>query len=81
MSARETAQPIDVSHSNIADDFLEGVEAIAAFLGRPVRKVRYARQTGALPIRMKPGIGLYAFKSELLAALRGTDSLPKTRKP
>ena len=51
-------------------EYLGGVPAIAKFLGWPVRKVRYARETGALPIRVKTGVGLYAFKSELIAALK-----------
>jgi hypothetical protein len=59
----------------VADEYLEGVEAIAAYLGWNIRKVRYARETGALPIRVKHGIGLYAFKSELLAALKSPDTL------
>ena len=64
-------------------DYLDGIDAIAEFLsetlGRPwtPRQARYARETGALPIRMKRGVGVYAFRSELLAALRGPDSLPR----
>ncbi len=54
----------------LSDDYLDGVEAIATFMGWTARKVRYARETGALPIRAKHGIGLYAFKSELIAALK-----------
>ena len=62
----------------IANDFLDGVEAITGYLGDGwnERRIRHARTTGALPIRKKQGIGVYAFKSELTAALRGTDSLP-----
>lgn len=59
----------------LADDYLDGVAAIATFMGWTVRKVRYARETGALPIRAKHGIGLYAFKSELIAALKTPDTL------
>ena len=67
-----------MTETTIAEDYLNGAEAIVEHLGTPwtIRRVRYARETGALPIRMKRGIGLYAFKSELLAALRGPDSLP-----
>lgn len=64
--------------TSIADDYLEGVDAIVAFLG-PMwtrRKVRYARTSGALPIRKKSGIGVYAFKSELTSALKSPDTLP-----
>jgi len=57
-------------------DRLDGVPSIAAFLGRTERQVKYAREVGSLPIRHKPGFGIYAFKSELLAALKGGDSLP-----
>ena len=56
-------------------DYLEGVEAIAQFLGWNVRKVRYAREIAALPIRVKNGVGIYAFKSEILAALKTPDTL------
>src|SRR5258708_25276255 len=51
----------------IRDDYLEGAPAIAAFLGDDwnKRRVYRARDTGALPIRRRPGIGLYAFRSEL----------------
>lgn len=63
---------------DLASDYLDGVTAIIAYLGPPwtLRKIRYARETGALPIRMKRGVGLYAFKSELVAALRAPDTLP-----
>jgi hypothetical protein len=57
------------------DDYLGSVAAIATFLGWSVRKVRYARETRALPIRVKSGVGLYAFKSEILAALKTPDTL------
>ncbi len=56
-------------------EYLEGVDAIAKFLGWNARKVRYARETGALPIRVKKVVGLYAFKSEILAALKSPDTL------
>ena len=63
----------------LAEDFISGVENIVRFLGEEwtTRKVRYARETGALPIRVRKGIGLYAFKSELLSALHDPDSLPE----
>lgn len=57
------------------EDCLSGVEEIAKYLGWTVRKVRYARETGALPIRVKGGVGLYAFRSEILAALKAPDTL------
>jgi hypothetical protein len=62
----------------LENDVLLGIAAIAEFLGTgwTIRKVRYAREIGAMPIRAKKGVGIYAFKSELLAALRSPDSLP-----
>jgi len=60
---------------------MEGVETIAEFLGWSARKVRYARETGALPIRVKNGVGLYAFKSEILAALKTPDTLAPRSSP
>lgn len=62
---------------DIADDFLEGAQEIADFLGPKwsERKVRHAREVQALPIRKKEGIGLYAFKSELLTALKSPETL------
>ncbi len=59
----------------LSDDYLGGVEAIAAFMGWTIRKVRYARETGALPIRVKHGVGLYAFKSELVRSLQTPETL------
>lgn len=51
--------------ASISDDFLDGVDEILDHLGKKFneRRIRYARETGALPIRMKPGLGLYAFRS------------------
>ena len=62
----------------INDDYLNGVESIATFLGPEwnERRVYRARETGALPIRRKPGIGIYAFRSELTAALQDPTTLP-----
>ena len=54
---------------------LQGVDAIADFLGTTPRRVRYARETRSLPIRHKRGFGIYALKSELLDSLRDDDSL------
>lgn len=64
---------------SIANDLLNGVDEIADFLGYKPRRVRYARETRALPIRVKPGLGLYAFKSELVAALQTPDGLPPVK--
>jgi hypothetical protein len=67
--------PSDALKFQLSADYLEGVETIASFLGWSARRVRYARETGALPIRVKNGVGLYAFKSEILAALKTADTL------
>jgi hypothetical protein len=61
--------------TELGNEYLEGVDAIAKYLGWNARKVRYARESGALPIRVKSGVGLYAFKSEILAALKTPDTL------
>jgi hypothetical protein len=66
---------ISDAQRNFQDDYLGSVLEISKFLGWTARKVRYARETGALPIRVKSGVGLYAFKSELLAALKTPDTL------
>lgn len=65
-----------MSQSPVSTDILNGVDEIAEFLGCKPRRVRYARETGALPIRVKPGLGLYAFKSELITSLHDPDGLP-----
>lgn len=61
----------------LAADLLEGAEAIAAFLGGKwnARRVYNARERGQLPIRHRPGMGLYAFRSELRAALTAPETL------
>jgi hypothetical protein len=75
-----TSIPPDFDAASLADDILDGVDAIAAFLGwnggQGARKVRYARETGSLPIRHKSGFGLFAFKTEIVATLSGRDTLP-----
>jgi hypothetical protein len=65
----------NLAEERLTTDYLEGVDAIALFLGWNIRKVRYARETGALPIRVKNGVGIYAFKSEIIAALKTPDTL------
>jgi len=63
---------------SLRDDYIEGAAPIATFLGPGwnERRVYRARETGALPIRRKSGIGIYAFRSELTAALRDPATLP-----
>ena len=74
-SAPHPTSPLPLPES-VAADLLMGVDAIADHLGITKRQVRYAREKGALPIRHKPGFGVYALKSELLDSLKGSDSLP-----
>ena len=67
------------------NDYLEGAGEIAAFMVREfgphwtVRRVHHAREKGALPIRRRTGIGLYAFGSELIAALKAPETLPGSK--
>jgi len=70
----------DAAHERaLGDDLLEGAEAIAGFLGGKwnAQRVHNAKFRGHLPIRKRPGLGLYAFKSELEAFLRARDSLAR----
>ncbi len=75
MSAEREAD--EAGNANLSDDLLEGVDAIALFLGAgwTSKRVRQARFRGLLPIRRKSPMGIYAFKSELVAALRSPDTL------
>jgi len=60
------------------DDRLDGVCAIAAFLKTTQHGVYYARRSATLPIRRIGKRGeLYAFKSELDAALKNPQTLPE----
>lgn len=67
----------------LAADLLEGAEDIAAFLGAKwnAPRVRAAKHRGSLPIRTRPGMGLYALKSELRAFLADNEALPKNLRP
>lgn len=57
---------------------LEGADAIAEYLGKPVRWVYQCRDRGwSCPIRKQDGIGLYAFAEELDAWLRDPATLPQ----
>lgn len=66
----------------LAEDRLDGADAIAAFLKWPVRKVYQARERGwSTPIRKADGMGIYAFKSELVAWQTGDETLaPSARR-
>ncbi len=58
-------------------DRLDGADAIARHLGKRPRWVYQAREQGwPVPIRKRPGMGIYAFKSELDAWLRSDETLP-----
>lgn len=60
-----------------AADRLDGVPTIAAYLGWSERKVYQAREKGwSVPIRKRDGIGIYAFRSELLQWLTAEETLP-----
>lgn len=62
----------------LATDYLEGVPAIAKFLGWTERKVYHVRERGgSCPIRKREGVGIYAFKSELTAWLKGDETLSR----
>jgi hypothetical protein len=59
-------------------DRLNGVDAIAAYLGCTQDAVYYARRIGSLPIRRLGRKGeLYAFKSELDVAQKADSTLPE----
>jgi len=58
-------------------DRLDGVNAIAIYLGCTIDAVYYARRVGSLPIRRLGRKGaLYAFKTELDAAQKADSTLP-----
>jgi hypothetical protein len=62
---------------NIADDMLVGAEEIARVLGWKARQVYAIREVGGdAPVRKRKGLGLYAFKSELVAWLTASETLP-----
>ena len=61
---------------SVAFDRIDGIPAIADFLRVTERQARYAREKRSLPIRYKQALGIYAFKSELVAALKADDTLP-----
>ncbi|WP_150291662.1 helix-turn-helix domain-containing protein [Sphingobium estronivorans] len=54
----------------LADDLLDGVAAIAAFLNKSERATYHMIYSGALPTAFKKGQRWYARKSELEAAFR-----------
>jgi len=63
--------------TDLASDRLDGVPAIAAYIGWPERKVYQARERGwSTPIRKRDGEGIYAFKSELWDWFHADETLP-----
>lgn len=76
-SAQKETSPAD----GVADDILQGADAIAAFLGITRRQVYHVAEKGGMPIRNIPGLGLVARKSRLLQALdAGEPSVQKRRR-
>jgi hypothetical protein len=67
----------------VAADLLEGAEQIAAYLGAKwnANRVYQAKHRKTLPIRTMPGLGIYAFRSELRAALMVPETLPGRTSP
>jgi len=61
---------------DLDEDLLFGAKEIAAYLGTSERRIYYLveRRSGA-PIRKRPGIGMYALKSELRAWLVAPETL------
>lgn len=74
------SDPLNDEDVAVANDRLDGAEAIAAYLGRKPRWVYQAREEGwSVPIRKRDGLGIYAFKSELDAWLHAPETLPMKR--
>lgn len=61
----------------LSADLLEGADAIAEYLGGKwnPNRVYMAKHRHTLPIRTIPGMGIYALKSELRAALTAPETL------
>lgn len=68
---------VEPEDQTVAADLLEGAEDIAKFLGGKwnPNRVRIAKHRKQLPIRSRPGMGIYAFKSEIDAFLRAPEAL------
>jgi len=74
----DSLMPIDVEQNPVAADILYGAAELARFLRWPVRNVYQARERGlSIPIRKREGVGIYAFKSELVAWLKAEETLPQ----
>ena len=68
--------------SSLADDILYGAAAIGAFMGLEHRQVTHLRESDSdCPIRKRPGLELYAFRSELEAWLKAPETLQTYRAP
>ena len=59
--------------SELRDDLLDGVGAIAAYTGLPKRKVYYLIEKGFLPIRRLGHRTIIGRKSQIANALRNQD--------
>jgi hypothetical protein len=57
--------------STLANDALWGAEAIARYIGQPLRKTRYLISTGALPVQKLGARTILARKSQIDKALVG----------
>lgn len=78
----EEATKIMQPSERLGDDLLDGAEAIARELGWTngegkwhTRRVYHLREKGCPAIRRREGLGVYAFRSELLDWLKGSDDL------
>jgi len=66
--------------TDLANDRLDGADAIATYLGKKVRWVYQAREEGwDVPIRKRLGLGVYAFRSELDAWMHAPETLPQAK--
>ncbi len=78
--ANEKAKEAVSASECLGDDLLDGAEAIARELGWTngkgkwhTRRVYHLREKGCPAIRRREGVGVYAFRSELLDWLKGSD--------
>lgn len=69
-----TAPDMHSTPAALADDLLEGADAIAAYLGWTPRRVYHVAEKRGLPIHKVTGIGLVARKSALRATFEQLDA-------
>ena len=66
----------------LADNILWGIPALARYVDRDIRKVRYLVDLGILPVRRLGPRTIIAFKTEIDAALsRAGDAAPEPPQP